>query len=113
MSQPGGGQPIPTPTSKASSQIPHHWWFDRNQTGVFNSSPPSHSPTSPNSPPSMSFSPPRYGEDFHPPDPKVPIPQPAASDVWRFREDYWGAASSIRRTSLRSGLIFDDFATPD
>jgi hypothetical protein len=111
MSQPGGAHPIPTPTSKASSEIPHHWWFDRHQTGVFNSTSPSNSPTaSPHSLPS--FSPPRYGEDFHPPDPKVPIPQPASSDVWRFRED-WSSSTQIRRTSLRSGLIFDDFATPD
>ncbi|CAG7834553.1 unnamed protein product, partial [Allacma fusca] len=67
--------------------IPHHWWFDRHQTGIYNSSPPGHSGF-PNSPPntacsSLGSSPPSF-DSFSPPDPKVAIPMPAPGEELKF-----------------------------
>jgi len=103
----GGGQPIPTSTTgKAQSNIPKHWWFDKGQTGVFNSSPPQNT-VYPNSPTDgsgqfFSSSPSNYSSTFSasPHDPKVAIPLPAADDWNKWRRD-----------SLKNMYHLNDFAT--
>jgi hypothetical protein len=129
MSQSGagspiGGQPIPT-QGKAVSQH-YHWWFDRNQTGVFNSSPPSqpmyanspsgdigHQSRSYSSSPGTSYGSPSILGNHFPqekmreglPDPKVAIPMPAPGEEMKFREYF-------RRSSLKNMYLLDDFGTP-